>query len=220
MTSKLAFHHSFIAALVPIVLAAVGTTPARAQGRPEANPTAPQDPYDSADDPDDADEADEAAPPGSAAPLAERPAPPVEQPSPPPASPPPVQVQPGRPAQPAQPAPPASSGQWVYTQQYGWLWMPYGDQYVSSAEGAYPYEYVYRPTYGWTWLTAPWVWGWGPRIYFSIGGPRHYAWFHNHWYPHRGFAGHGVIRGPAFHGGFRGHGSSGHFGGRGGHGHR
>src|SRR4051812_25628130 len=23
-----------------------------------------------------------------------------------------------------------ATGQWVYTQQYGWVWMPYGDQYT------------------------------------------------------------------------------------------
>src|SRR5579859_2681336 len=42
-------------------------------------------------------------------------------------------------------APRTASGQWVYTNQYGWVWMPYGTQYVE--EGHYgddsPYEYVY-----------------------------------------------------------------------------
>ncbi len=222
----LASHRSLIAALLPVVLAAVGITPARAQSRPEANPIAPQDPYES----DDADDADDAAPVDNAAPPAEQPAPPAEQPPAPPASPPPVQVQPGAPVPQMQPAPQASSGQWVYTQQYGWLWMPYGDQYVSSPENpygtVYPYEYVYRPAYGWTWLTAPWVWGWGPEIYFGLGGPRYYNWFH-----HRGFVGHGVFRGPGFRGELRGpvrgygghgsggHGSVGHFGGHGSVGH-
>jgi hypothetical protein len=115
----------------------------------------------------------------------------------------------------------------VYTQQYGWIWMPYGNQYVYTPEDAgqvAPSAYVYYPAYGWTWLTAPWVWGWGPRVYFSVG-PRYYGWWGH---PH--FVGRGVIRG--FHGGFRGpvrghfggghfgggHFSGGHSGGHGGHG--
>ena len=126
-------------------------------------------------------------------------------------------------------AQPGANGQWVYTQQYGWLWMPYGDQYVSTPQpttGAtvYPYEYVYYPSYGWTWISAPWVWGFGPRIHFSIGRPHYYPWYHR---PH--FVGRGIIRGPGrvFHpgirGGFRGHIGGSRFGGhlRGGHfGHR
>lgn len=37
----------------------------------------------------------------------------------------------GPPAEPLlAPAEQPSSGQWVYTSQYGWVWMPYGDQYV------------------------------------------------------------------------------------------
>ena len=61
------------------------------------------------------------------------------------------------------PPQPAATGQWVYTAQYGWIWMPYGVQYTyeSADGGAYPYEYVYYRTYGWTWLAAPWVWGRG-----------------------------------------------------------
>src|SRR5437870_4409488 len=31
--------------------------------------------------------------------------------------------------------PPQQTGQWVYTSQYGWVWMPYGRQYVD--EGTY-----------------------------------------------------------------------------------
>jgi hypothetical protein len=128
-------------------------------------------------------------------------------------------------------AAPAPSGQWVHTQQYGWVWMPYGDQYVYTPEASgYPYEYVYAPSYGWTWLAAPWVWGWGPRIYFSVGRPYYFG-----WYRHPHFVGRGVIRpgltvrgfhgparfrgsvrapvfrGPTFRGGF---GIRGHIGGR------
>ena len=71
------------------------------------------------------------------------------------------------------PQPQASSGQWVYTEQYGWVWMPYGNQYTyeGTAYGSEPYAYVYYPTYGWTWLAAPWVWGWGAYPYFGGVGP-------------------------------------------------
>jgi hypothetical protein len=40
------------------------------------------------------------------------------------------------------------AGQWVYTQQYGWVWMPYGDaySYVPPDGQGQPYEYVvYSP---------------------------------------------------------------------------
>ncbi len=232
MTSKLMSSGSFAAALVPLLLALVGTSPAHAQPGPD--PAAPQDPYDPDNDSDDDDATpyqaapnpDEAAPYTDDAdgdpPLAPPTQQPMTQPPAPPANPPPaVQANPvPRPA----PTQPGASGQWVFTQQHGWLWMPYGEQYVYPNE-SYPMEYVYAPRYGWTWLAAPWVWGWGPRVYFSIGGPVHYGWYH------RGFVGHRGIRGPGFRGGVRGgfggghvirgghsrgHGSGGHFGGRGG----
>jgi len=130
----------------------------------------------------------------------------------------PEQTPPAAPAQP--PAPPAqdqataaspdANGQWVYTQQYGWVWMPYGDAYTyapSEGEGQ-PYQYVYYPAYGgWTWVVAPWVWGVGPWPYFGVYGPAHFAWYgygwwrtpwrwHYHAAPYRGgFAVRGV--GPA-----------------------
>ncbi|MGD0044969.1 MAG: hypothetical protein ABSE84_31985, partial [Isosphaeraceae bacterium] len=39
----------------------------------------------------------------------------------------------------------------VYTSEYGWIWMPYGNQYTyeGTANDAYPYSYVYYPSYGW-----------------------------------------------------------------------
>jgi hypothetical protein len=98
-------------------------------------------------------------------------APPTAQPAPPPTDLPP-------PPQQAQPAPQESTGQWVHTDQYGWLWMPYGDNYVyAPADGSgYPYAYVYEPALGWTWLVAPWIWGWGPRPFFGIYGPGRFHW--------------------------------------------
>jgi uncharacterized membrane protein YgcG len=145
-------------------------------------------------------------------PQAQRPgAPPTVQPTPPPQ---PSDLPP--PPQQAQAAPQGSTGQWVFTDQYGWLWMPYGDGYVYAPNGGDPYEYVYYPVSGWTWLMAPWIWGWGPQPYFGVFGPSRFGW--NHAF--------GVRGGPAFHaaprlrggftaghGGFAGHGGGFHGGG-------
>jgi hypothetical protein len=95
-------------------------------------------------------------------------------------------------APPAESAPPPrapdDSGQWVYTQQYGWLWMPYGDAYASSPPGGYgdPYMYVFYPAVGWTWVVAPWIWGFGPRPFFGVHGFHRFAFFRHGWWrqPH------------------------------------
>ncbi len=75
--------------------------------------------------------------------------------------------------------PPQQTGQWVYTSQYGWVWMPYGRQYVD--EGTYgadsPYQYVYCVGLGWSWLAAPWLWGWGAYPYFGVWGPHRFGWY-------------------------------------------
>jgi hypothetical protein len=130
---------------------------------------------------------------------------PPAQPAPPPKDlPPPPQPQ-------AQPAPQGSTGQWVYTDQYGWLWMPYGDNYVYSPADAsgQPYEYVYYPALGWTWLSAPWIWGWGPRPFFGIYGPGRFGWGARF-----GFRGPAAVHvAPRFHGGSVGHGGGFHGGG-------
>jgi hypothetical protein len=75
-------------------------------------------------------------------------------------------------------------GQWVYTQQYGWVWMPYGSQYTytPTETGASPYEYVYYPSYGWTWLAAPWVFGFGASPFFGALGPRNFVWYNHAFY--------------------------------------
>ncbi|MFL5369657.1 MAG: hypothetical protein ACJ78Z_05660 [Myxococcales bacterium] len=112
---------------------------------------------------------------------------------------------------------PRTAGQWVFTGQYGWVWMPYGSQYVEegSASAKVPYAFVYAVRVGWCWVAAPWVWGWGPYPYFGVRGPRYYGWYRGlyrsgwgwgryrgggHWvarsYPHSSFR-----RGPA-RGGF------------------
>ena len=145
-------------------------------------------------------------------------APPSGQPAPPPQAknlPPPP-----NPQSQAQAPAASSKGQWVYTQQYGWLWMPYGSEYVYSPDAdsdyAEPYAYVYEPAYGWNWVVAPWVWGFGPRVSFGFFGPWRFPWY-------RGYAVHAR---PGFHatlrdrGGFRGGVRGGGFHGGGSHGHR
>src|SRR5580692_3798506 len=81
----------------------------------------------------------ETAQPSSAAPD--------QQPPPPPAD---LPAVPQDDAQTVAPQQASASGQWVYTDQYGWVWIPYGAQYTS--EGAtgdeQPYEYVYYPVSG------------------------------------------------------------------------
>jgi hypothetical protein len=152
----------------------------------------------------------------SAAPVQLPPAPPEQLP------PPPQQVQQAEPdpAQAAGQQAPAT-GQWVYTQQYGWVWMPYGDQYTYSPTqaGTYPQEYVYSPSYGWSWLAAPWVFGWGVSPYWGVYGPAHFGWYgrlagggfrgYNGGYGYRnGYGGYGYRGGyagrPAYGGGYRG----------------
>lgn len=105
----------------------------------------------------------------------------------------------------AQTQQPPSSGQWVYTAQYGWVWMPYGSQYVyePTYEGTYPYSYVYYPASGWIWVASPWVYGWGPWPYFGVYGPRFF------WFSHPGFYGRFGYRFP--HRAYRGWGN--HYGG-------
>jgi len=76
------------------------------------------------------------------------------------------------------------AGQWVYTQQYGWIWMPYGDaySYVPGNGVGQPYEYVYYPSYGWTWVGAPWIWGYGAWPYFGASGPARFGWYGHGWW--------------------------------------
>lgn len=122
--------------------------------------------------------------PGAAAapPEPEAAPPPGSQPAQPPPAPPSL-APPGAPSQ-AQPSTSALRGQWVYTQQYGWVWMPYGDAYTSVPPGGYgqPYQYLYYPAYGWTWVVAPWVWGFGPWPYFGFFGPSRFAWYGYGWW--------------------------------------
>ena len=77
----------------------------------------------------------------------------------------------------AQPAP-TPPGQWVYTDQYGWLWMPYDNAFsYLPPGGATPNMYVYYPSVGWTWVMAPWLWGYGPMPYFGVYGTTGFGWW-------------------------------------------
>ncbi|HQR29455.1 MAG TPA: hypothetical protein PLL32_03530, partial [Anaeromyxobacteraceae bacterium] len=70
------------------------------------------------------------------------------------------------------------AGQWVFTSQYGWVWMPYGTSFTYlPASGATPNMFVYYPAVGWSWVIAPWVWGWGPRPWFGWAGWAGYPWW-------------------------------------------
>ncbi|HTP28502.1 MAG TPA: hypothetical protein VMK12_22950 [Anaeromyxobacteraceae bacterium] len=127
-------------------------------------------------------------PPADATPL-EAP-PPASVPAPPPASP--------APPAPVAPQPNvAATGQWVYTGQFGWLWMPYGQEYVNIPDDpqVYPDQYVYYPAYGWRWVVAPWVYGYGPAPYWGAFGPRYYAWYAHPWFRVGGYWGWGGYRG-------------------------
>jgi hypothetical protein len=117
---------------------------------------------------------------------------PEQQPPPPP----PPEAYPQVSPQPAPPVPAPAAGQWVYTGQYGWVWMPYGPGYTydGAAGDPTPYSYVYYPRHGWTWLASPWVVGWGPTPHFGVVGPSRFAWYSGH---HR--AGYGWGRTPGYH---------------------
>jgi hypothetical protein len=75
-----------------------------------------------------------------------------------------------------QQAPPA--GQWVFTSQYGWVWMPHGNSFTFlPANGAAPNMFVFYPAVGWSWVVAPWVWGWGAMPWFGFAGWGGYPWW-------------------------------------------
>ena len=93
---------------------------------------------------------------------------------------------PGPPPGESPPPPPGEdvpSGQWVYTEQYGWLWMAYDDPYtyVPPDDVGEPLQFVFYGSFGWCWVAAPWVWGHGPRPWFRQG-PAPFAWYqHGYW---------------------------------------
>ena len=99
--------------------------------------------------------------------------------------------------------------------------MPYGQAYTYVPyDGGNPYMYVYYPAYGWRWLSAPWVYGYGPRPYWGAYGPSHFAWYSRPWFRvgYRGYVGdyHGYWRGSRYWGHGYSHVGSGYRGGYGG----
>lgn len=111
---------------------------------------------------------------------------------------PPAEAQPTSPAPDLLPPPPpavtsapvaqapvvqAPAGQWTYTSQYGWIFLPYDQAYTYvPADGSYPLVYAYSPVYGWHWLTAPWVYSVGPRPYWGVYGYARFAWYTRPWF--------------------------------------
>ena len=117
----------------------------------------------------------------------------VPPPPPPPAQGPQAAAPPPAPAAPA----PAAAGQWVHTEQYGWLWIPYAQQYtyIPSDPQVFPDQYVYYPVYGWRWVVAPWVYGYGPSPYWGGPGLRFFVWYSHPWFRVGGYWGWGGYRG-------------------------
>lgn len=73
---------------------------------------------------------------------------------------------------------PPPDGQWVYTAQFGWVWMPYAPQFVHlPADGGAPQMFVFYPAFGWRWVVAPWVWGLGPQPYWGVHGVARFPWW-------------------------------------------
>ena len=84
------------------------------------------------------------------------------------------------------PAPAVPDGQWTYTSQYGWLWIPYGQPYTYVYTGSdVSYEYVYYPAFGWCWVSSPWVFGIGPSPYWGVHGRVGFAWYAHPWFQSR-----------------------------------
>jgi hypothetical protein len=123
----------------------------------------------------------EVAAPAQPAP-AEAPPPPAVRLPPPPTQPDQVNAEPP----PEAPAGQPPDGQWTFTQQYGWVWTPYAQNYTYVApDGGTAFTYAYYPNYGWRWLPSPWVLGWGPRPYWGRYGNARFAWSAHPWF-HRG----------------------------------
>lgn len=79
-------------------------------------------------------------------------------------------------------APVTPSGQWVYTRQYGWLYMPYAQNYTYVPPAGPPSMFVYYPARGWRWVHAPWVLGVGPVPYWGPHGYVSFAWYARPWF--------------------------------------
>ena len=96
----------------------------------------------------------------------------------------------------AEPPPPpaavqaAPDGQWVFTNQYGWVFMPYAETYTYVPAAGDALAYVYGPAFGWRWLSAPWVFGLGPRPFWGPRGDARFVWRADPSFTHRAFVAH------------------------------
>jgi hypothetical protein len=79
------------------------------------------------------------------------------------------------------PPPPPRQGEWTYTAQYGWVWMPYGRRYVYVTDDSAS-MYVFYPHYGWRWVASPWVIGLGPIPRWGPRGPVRFVWYSRPWF--------------------------------------
>lgn len=99
-----------------------------------------------------------------------------------------------------------TGGQWVFTDQYGWVWMPYAQGYTYVVPGGNPYMFVFSLGLGWHWVIAPWIYGFGPRPYWGYYGPRPFFWYRHPWFSvprywgGYGYRGHTYYGGPRFYG--------------------
>jgi len=150
-------------------------------------------------------------PPAAAPPQAA----PTQVPAPPASVQPSDQQQPAAQAQSPAVPPGVPAGQWVYTGQYGWVWMPHAQSYTYVPDYGDPYMYVYDPVYSWRWVAAPWVFGWGPSPYWGSWGVSRYTWYSRPWFSSpasRAYGGYG-----AYHSGYRGYAAPSYGGYRGGY---
>jgi hypothetical protein len=120
----------------------------------------------------------------------------------PPESAPPTDVSDQAAPAPPTPAPPAGAqvqaqGQWVNTDQYGWVWVPAASEAVEVS--AQPYAYLYAPSFGWSWFVSPWGVGpyrAGPWVHAGVRAPYGPYVAPRAWYGYHGVAPHAVR--PAF----------------------
>ncbi len=99
----------------------------------------------------------------------------------------------------APPKAPPVDGQWVYTNQYGWVWMPYAQSYTYVPDDGYPTMYVYGSTFGWRWVAAPWIYDYGPTPYWGNRGRASFVWYSRPWFTRRAYVGPTYYYGPRYY---------------------